>query len=349
MKLSEFDYKLPKKLIAIEPSVDRSKAKLLVLNRQTGSLEDDYFFNLGLRLRSGDILVLNDTKVIPARLIGRCKDREFEVLLVKQIDESSWECWVKPGKRAIVNSIFTFGPRLKGKLLKRKNEIFVFEFNLNGKELFSEIKKTGQVPIPPYILKARKDLHKAEYSSKDIYNYQTIFAQKNGSVAAPTAGLHFDRSLLEQLSKNGIQIEKVTLHVSLGTFQPVNTDEIEDFRIHSEYFDLNEDTAKRLNQAKNEGRRIIAVGTTSVRVLESAAKVDSNELVAKAGETSIYVYPGYKFKFIDGMITNFHLPKSSLLLLVSAFAGKSEIRQAYDYAIQNNYRFYSYGDGMLIL
>ncbi len=346
MNISEFDYILPNELIAIEPSHNRSEAKLLVLNKKDGIIKDDFFFNLGRRLKSGDVLVFNDTKVIPARLTGISSGRKFEVFLVKKIGNYEWESWLKPGKKAKINSVFIFSTRLKGKLTKRDNEIFVFEFNLKDEEFYSEIAKIGQTPIPPYILKARKDLKREEYGLEDIDNYQTIFAKKNGSVAAPTAGLHFDKVLLNKLSTIGIQFEKVTLHVSSGTFQPVNTEQIEDFNIHSENFELNGETAERLNKAKKEGRRVIAVGTTSVRVLESMT--DGGELKSGSGETNIYIYPGYKFKFIDGIITNFHLPKSSLLLLVSAYAGKKEILRAYNHAIQNNYHFYSYGDGMLI-
>jgi S-adenosylmethionine:tRNA ribosyltransferase-isomerase len=257
-----------------------------------------------------------------------------------------WECWVRPGRKAKVGDHFEFSQKLFGQLTERNNDIFVFEFNLKNSDFYNEIEKIGQMPIPPYILKARDRKDQPEYEKSDLKNYQTIFAKKAGSVAAPTAGLHFDDDLLSQLNKNGIQTERVTLHVSLGTFQPVTTEKIEDFKIHSEYFEINKKTTENLNLAKKAGKRIIAVGTTSVRVLESAAK--DKVLQPSGGETSIYIYPGYKFRFVDGMITNFHLPKSSLLLLVSAFAGKENILNAYNHAIKEQYRFYSYGDGMLI-
>jgi S-adenosylmethionine:tRNA ribosyltransferase-isomerase len=375
VKLSEFDYQLPKKLIAAEPCLERDRARLLVLNQANDHLTDDYFYNLDKYLKSGDVLVLNDSRVIPARLEGESAGKRFEVLLVKNIGNSKWECWVRPGRKAQIKAEFVFSSRLKGKLVERKDDLFIFDFNLSGDTFYREIEKIGQVPLPPYILKARKEHHLALIQQKDLKNYQTIFAQKIGSVAAPTAGLHFNKRLLARLNKNGIQTEKVTLHVSLGTFQPVNTEKIEDFHIHGEYFEISKEAAERLNKAKKEGRRIIAVGTTSVRVLETAARYcrhceersdeaiskenkssrpyrsrdDNNFIDAMSGETDIYIYPGYKFKFIDGLITNFHLPKSSLLLLVSAFAGKENILRAYRHAIHEKYRFYSYGDGMLII
>ncbi len=362
MILSEFDYKLPEKLIAIEPALERDKARLLVMEKKSGRLVDDYFYNLDKHLKAGDVLVFNDSKVIPARLRGSSNGREYEVLLVKKLDESRWECWVRPGKKAKVGTEFEFGDKLIGILAERHDDVFIFDFNLRNDEFYQEINKIGQMPLPPYILKARKSRHHSEYEEKDSENYQTIFAKKTGSVAAPTAGLHFSEEILARLNKNGIQIEKVTLHVGLGTFQPVTTERVKDFQIHREHFELSKETADRLNRAKREGRRIIAVGTTSVRVLETVVKrtanlpslqatkrVGSQELIASAGETNIYIYPGYDFKFVDGMITNFHLPKSSLLLLVSAFAGKGNIQKAYEHAIREKYRFYSYGDGMLIL
>lgn len=351
MKLSEFYYQLPKKLIAVGPCLERDKARLLVLNQANGHLTDDYFYNLDKYLKSGDVLVLNDSKVIPARLEGESAGKRFEVLLVKNIGKNKWECWVRPGRKAQIEADFAFSSRLKGKLIERKGDLFIFDFNLSDDTFYREIEKIGQVPLPPYILKARKEHHLALIQQNDLKNYQTIFAQKIGSVAAPTAGLHFNKRLLARLNKNGIQMEKVTLHVSLGTFQPVNTEKIEDFHIHSEYFEISKEVTERLNKAKREGRRIIAVGTTSVRVLETVTKqiAKSQKLMAKSGETAIYIYPDYKFKFIDGLITNFHLPKSSLLLLVSAFAGKENIKKAYEHAIKEKYRFYSYGDGMLIL
>jgi S-adenosylmethionine:tRNA ribosyltransferase-isomerase len=302
---------------------------------------------LSSHLKAGDVLVFNDSKVIPARLKGFSTGREYEVLLVKKTKKNRWECWVKPGRRLKDGQTLTFSQRLEGIYRERIKDIFIFEFNLDNDDFYQEIEKIGQMPIPPYILKARSNDNLPQYAQDDLDNYQTIFASKTGSVAAPTAGLHFNSKLLEQLNKNGIQQEMVTLHVSLGTFQPVTTEKVEDFQIHSEYFEVDSETAKRLNKAKMEGRRIIAVGTTSVRVLESVTKDDL--IRPTSGETNIYIYPKYEFKFVDGIVTNFHLPKSSLLLLVSAFATRDQILMAYDHAIKEKYQFYSYGDGMLII
>jgi len=347
MKIKEFDYHLPPELIAIEPCKRRDQAKLLVLNKDNGSISDSYFYSLSDFLRAGDVLVFNDSKVIPARLRGFSEGREYEVLLVKRTINARWECLVKTGRRLRIRQTLSFGQKLKGIYLERKKDIFIFDFNLDLDDFYQEINRIGQMPIPPYILKARENHGLPEYGKKDMGNYQTIFAKKSGSVAAPTAGLHFNSKLLAQLNKNGIQKEMVTLHVSLGTFQPVTTENVEDFQIHSEYFEIEAETAKRLNQAKKEGRRIIAVGTTSVRVLESATK--DGIIKPSSSETNIYIYPKYEFQFVDGIVTNFHLPKSSLLLLVSAFADKELIIRVYNHAIKEKYQFYSYGDGMLII
>jgi S-adenosylmethionine:tRNA ribosyltransferase-isomerase len=351
MELKEFEYTLPTELIATEPTEKRDQARLLVLDKDTSKLTDDFFYNLPTYLTNNDVLVFNDSKVIPARLTGTSNNKTFEVLLVKnredanetQDTDETWECWVRPGRKAKAGDTFTFSKTLTAVLKERDNDIFIFDFNLKGQDFFKEIERIGQMPIPPYILKARD----TKQEKSDLKNYQTIYAKTPGSVAAPTAGLHFDQELLSQLNKNGIQTEMVTLHVSLGTFQPINTEIIEDFKIHREYFEVSKETAERLTRAKKEGKRIIAVGTTSVRVLESAA--EDNTIKPTRAETEIYIYPGYKFQFVDGMITNFHLPKSSLLLLVSAFAGRENILKSYNHAIENKYRFYSYGDGMLII
>jgi len=370
--LSDFDFDLPKNLIGQKPIKPRDHARLLILDKKSGATTHKYFYDLPEILKSGDTLVFNDSKVIPARLEATSCDRKYEVLLVKKIKEEMWECWLRPGKKAKIGEIFRFNNKLSAKLIRRNEDIFVLEFDKVGDEFIAEIKAIGQVPLPPYILKQRVKKRGKKYQKSDIKNYQTIYAKTPGSVAAPTAGLHFDKQIIERLSTNGIQFEKVTLHVSLGTFQPVSTEKIEDFTIHSEYFEMTKKTAENLNQAKCEGRRIIAVGTTSVRVLETVAELchceegtdeaisgkrsprpnrsrdDERILKAISGETNIYIYPGYKFKFVDGIITNFHLPKSSLLLLVSAFAGKEKIDKAYKHAIEKKYKFYSYGDGMLI-
>ncbi|MEI6266365.1 MAG: tRNA preQ1(34) S-adenosylmethionine ribosyltransferase-isomerase QueA [bacterium] len=356
MKTSEFDYQLPSDLIAMHPSEPRDSARLLVVNKESKNIKDSVFRELDQMLGINDVLVLNNSKVIPARLFGNLKDKIFELLLVKQVTENRWECFVRNGKKLIIGDILVFGEDLTGKYIKRNEEIFYFEFNYMGKELLEKISKVGEMPIPPYILKARHEKHD---ESVDDFDYQTVYAKAYGSVAAPTAGLHFTEDLLTRLMKRGVQIEYVTLHVGLGTFQPLNTDKVEDFAIHSEYYEISPDTAKRLNDAKIAGKRIIAVGTTSVRVLESAATdiktcgfINSRglkyALLPKSGETSIYIYPGYEYKFVDAMITNFHLPKSSLLLLVSAFASTELIKKSYEHAISEKYHFYSYGDAMFI-
>lgn len=356
MLTSEFDYLLPPELIATHPAVPRDAARMLIMNRQSGGLEDSHFYDLDKYLNTGDVLVLNDSKVIPARLNGVVDERHFGVLLVKQAGEM-WECWVRPGRRLRMGDVITFGEGLEAEYIKREKEIFYLKFNMTGSSFFASLDKIGEMPIPPYILKARNEFHEEKSDESD---YQTVFAREYGSVAAPTAGLHFTDELLYKLSKKGIQIEKVTLHVGLGTFQPLNTEKVEDFHIHSECYEISPETAERLNVAKREGRRIVAVGTTAVRVLESAATnikacgmINPGNvkyaLLPHSDETAIYIYPGYEYKFVDGMITNFHLPKSSLLLLVSAFAGKDNIQKAYRHAIAEKYRFYSYGDGMLIL
>jgi S-adenosylmethionine:tRNA ribosyltransferase-isomerase len=358
MKLSEFDYNLPNELIATHPVEPRDAAKLLYLNRQNSELRNYIFKDLVDLLREGDVLVLNNTKVIPARIFGETNKRTHEVLLVKQAQESAvWECWIRGGGKLEIGEEIVFGSNLVGHLVKRDDDIFYIKFNLESNKFYKALKEIGEMPIPPYILKARQEKHDEVIDSED---YQTVFAKKEGSVAAPTASLHFTDDLLLRLTQKGVQIEYVTLHVGLGTFEPVKTDDIEEFQIHSEYFEIDINTAKRLNEAKMAGKRIIAVGTTSVRVLESAAVKDEGcglsnptglkyQLLPSSGDTNIYIYPGYKYRFVDGIITNFHLPKSSLLLLVSAFLNKESIIDAYNYAIDNKYRFYSYGDAMLII
>ncbi len=355
MKTSELDYNLPDELIARYPAEPRDAAKLLILDRADGSLDDRVFHDLTEILTSNDVLVLNDSKVIPARIFGKVGERMHEVLLVKQASDSSWECWIRGGRKLKVGEAIAFSDGLKAKYVRRNEEIFYLEFSLEGAEFYHELATIGEMPIPPYILKAR---HQEHDDTVDDEEYQTVYAKTEGSVAAPTAGLHFTENLLLTLAERGVQIEYVTLHVGLGTFQPLNTDRVEDFQIHSEYYEVDPGTAERLNQAKIAGKRIIAVGTTSVRTLESAAvKVDSCGLTGcgrdyllmpKSGETKIYIYPGYDYKFVDAIITNFHLPKSSLLLLVEAFAGKQNIENAYQHAIESKYRFYSYGDAMFI-
>ncbi len=358
MKTSELDYNLPEELIAISPAEPRDSARLLVLDRDSGALEDRAFSDLTEILGPNDVLVLNNSKVIPARLFGNVigNIRKHEFLLVKNAHDSVWECWVRNGKKLAPGETIIFSNKLSAKYLERKEDIFFLEFSVSGAALFAALAEIGEMPVPPYILKARGEKHD---EPSDNQEYQTVYAKSEGSVAAPTAGLHFTDELLANLYKKGVQIEYVTLHVGLGTFQPIDKENIEDFQIHSEYYEIDPETATRINKAKADGRRIIAVGTTTVRVLESASvpcqacgmQNPGNlgyVLMPNSGETSIYIFPGYKYKFVDAMITNFHLPKSSLLLLVSAFAGAENIRAAYTYAIEKKYRFYSYGDAMYI-
>lgn len=358
MKTSELDYNLPDSLIATKPAEPRDSARILVLNKKTGLLQDKIFSDILEILGPSDVLVLNNSKVIPARIYGSVigNPRQHEVLLVKNSHDAVWECWIRNGKKLAVGDTILFSGKLSAKYIGRKEDVFFLEFTLSGAALYQALYEIGEMPIPPYILKARHQKHDQDSDNEE---YQTVYARYEGSVAAPTAGLHFTDDLLKKLHDKGVQIEYVTLHVGLGTFQPLDTDNVEDFKIHSEYYEVDPETALRLNKAKAEGKRIVAVGTTSVRVLESATiacdacgiQNPGNlqySLLPKSGETSIYIYPGYEYKFVDAIITNFHLPKSSLLLLVSAFAGEENIKKAYKHAIEQKYRFYSYGDAMLI-
>lgn len=360
--ISNYDFNLPKDLIAQKPIAPPDKCRLLVLDRKTQKIKDEKFLNLPNYLQKGDVLVFNNSKVIPARLIGRkITGGKVEILLLRQIKSNIWECLVGnlPVKKQLGTEIFFAGdtkteqglrptqkyrgrkepPLFVGKIISRAKDTAQIKFNLSGQKLMSRILKLGQMPTPPYIKRIAKQ-----------NEYQAFFAQKLGSVAAPTAGLHFTPRIFKKLKQKGVQIEFVTLHVGLGTFQPIKLDDITKHQIHAEYFELDKPTAKRLNQAKKENRRIIAVGTTTVRVLEtcSNSKSQISEIRSKKGFTQIYIYPGYKFKFIDSMITNFHLPKSSLFLLISAFAKTEFVKKAYQHAIRKKYRFYSFGDVMLI-
>lgn len=335
--LENYNFNLPKELIAQKPASPPDSCRLMVLDKKNHKIIDDKFLNLTKYLKPGDVLVFNDSKVLPARLIGKKETGgKVEILLLKQIKQNSWQCLV--GNLKIAKQIGTrlkFSKILNGQIVKRENDTAVIKFNLSGTKLMEEILKIGQMPTPPYIKRIAKQ-----------NEYQNFFAKKLGSAAAPTAGLHFTPRIFKKLKTLGIQIEFVTLHVGLGTFQPVKTPDITKYRIHKEHFELNTKTAQRLNQAKKEKRRIISVGTTSTRVLETCAK--NKKVKSQKGFTKIYIYPGYKFKFIDALITNFHVPKSSLILLVSAFAGKKFIDRAYKKAIRKKYGFFSFGDVMLI-
>ncbi len=342
MKLTDYDYDLPEALIAQKPCSQRDASRLMVVDRQKRKIHHTQFSQIGEFLPTRSLLVINETKVIPARLIGRKLPTggKIELLLTRQKGENTWEALVKPGRRVTHGTRITFGEGvLTGKVLAKSSlGLYTVRFKYNGD--FEEIlAQVGRVPLPPYI--------KREPSRTDKEEYQCVYAKEAGAIAAPTAGLHFTLALLDRLKRDGIHRVTLTLHVGLGTFQPVKVEDIEMHKMHSEYFELSQASASQINTAKGEGRKIVAVGTTSVRTLETVASdcsVDSYQ-----GYTDIFIYPGYQFKVVDALVTNFHLPKSTLLMLVSAFAGREFIFEAYQEAIAQKYRFYSYGDAMLIL
>ncbi len=340
MDLKEFYYELPEELIAQDPLEDRASSRLLVLNRNTGEITHGTFRDIKDYLNPGDCLVINDTKVIPARLMGIKPDTgaAVEVLLLKRITGDSWECLVKPGRKARTGAEIVFGDGLlKGiieDVIEDGNRIIRFEYE----GIFEEIlDRLGQMPLPPYITHVLKDRNR----------YQTVYAKNEGSAAAPTAGLHFTNELLKSIEDKGVHIARVTLHVGLGTFRPVKADRIEEHHMHTESYHIDGVQAEIINNARKNGGRIIAVGTTSCRTLESAAREDGY-IPASEGDTDIFIYPGYRFKAIDGLITNFHLPESTLVMLVSAFAGRDSIMNAYAEAVREKYRFFSFGDAMFI-
>ncbi|NLZ48552.1 MAG: tRNA preQ1(34) S-adenosylmethionine ribosyltransferase-isomerase QueA [Clostridiales bacterium] len=340
MKVEDFYFDLPKELIAQHPLKKRDESRLMVLDKNTGEIEETVFKNIIQYLKEGDCLVLNDTRVMPARLIGEKAGSggKIEFLLLKRIEGDKWESLVKPGKRAKIGTEFVFGDgKLKAKvvdILEEGNRIIEFYYDGIFEEVLDEL---GQMPLPPYITEKLEDKER----------YQTVYSKNPGSAAAPTAGLHFTKELLERIEKKGVQIAYVTLHVGLGTFRPVKVDTIEEHKMHSEFYILDEENCNKINNAKRNGGRVIAVGTTSCRTLESVADNDGY-LTAKSGWTDIFIYPGYKFKIVDSLITNFHLPESTLIMLVSALAGKDNIMRAYNKAIEERFRFFSFGDAMFI-
>lgn len=341
MNIEEYNYDLPEKFIAQTPLKDRAASKLLLLNKENGNIKEDVFKNIGSYLKKGDVLVLNDTKVIPARIIGEKIDTKavIELLLLKDIDGDIWECLAKPAKRLHVGTIISFGDgSLKAEVIEKLDEGIVHVKLIYEGILMEILDKLGTMPLPPYIHEKLEDQSR----------YQTVYAKNIGSAAAPTAGLHFTKELLENLEKQGVEILYVTLHVGLGTFRPVEVEDITKHHMHSEYYIMTKDVADKLNKAKEEGRNIYAVGTTSTRVLETVAhKYD--KFAACSGDTDIFIYPGaFEFKAIDGLITNFHLPKSTLVMLVSALATKEYILNAYEYAKAHDFRFFSFGDAMFI-
>lgn len=341
MKRQDFYFELPEELIAQDPLEDRSASKLLVLDKETGEVFHRSFKEIADYLEPGDCLVLNDTKVIPARLIGTKEDTggKIEVLLLKRGEGNVWETLVKPGRKARPGTRIRFGEGLlTGEIIDivdEGNRRIRFEYE----GIFEEIlDRLGQMPLPPYIT------HQLE----DKNRYQTVYAKHTGSAAAPTAGLHFTPKLLEQIEKKGVDIAKVTLHVGLGTFRPVKTENILEHHMHSEFYQIDEAAAEKINRAKDKGNRVICVGTTSCRTVESAAD-EKGRLRACSGWTDIFIYPGYRFRILDGLITNFHLPESTLIMLVSALAGREQTLAAYEAAIQERYRFFSFGDAMLVI
>lgn len=347
MKTSDFRFDLPKELIAQDPLSDRSASRLLVIHRKTGELEHKHFTDIIDYLNPGDCLVINDTKVIPARLLGERMHKtdgpyrepdgpgaRIEILLLKRLSDTRWECLVKPGKRCRVGDRVSFGD---GRLTATVQEVLpdgnrIVDFSFEG--IFEEILDAlGQMPLPPYIT----------HELKDRDRYQTVYAKYSGSAAAPTAGLHFTKELLERISAKGISVAHVTLHVGLGTFRPVKEENILDHEMHTEWYQVREEDAFLMNQAKKTGHRVICVGTTSCRTVESVGD-ETGTMKAHSGETKIFIYPGYRFKVMDALITNFHLPESTLIMLVSAFAGRELTLRAYEEAVRERYRFFSFGD-----
>ena len=339
MRTDDFDYELPQELIAQTPLEKRDESRLLVLDKETGEIEHKKFYDIIDYLNPGDALVINDTKVIPARIIGEKIDTGavIELLLLKEIGDT-WECLAKPQKRLKQGTIISFGDgSLKAKVIEIRDEgITIVKLLYNG-ILMEILERLGTMPLPPYIHE------KLENQSM----YQTVYAKDYGSAAAPTAGLHFTNELLDKIEEKGIKIVRVTLHVGLGTFRPVMVEVIENHTMHSEHFIITKEAADTLNSVRENGGRIIAVGTTSVRTLESVLQ-NNDKFVPMVGDTSIFIYPGYKFKGVDALITNFHLPKSTLVMLVSALAGRENILNAYKVAVNNKYRFFSFGDAMFI-
>lgn len=339
MKTNDFDYYLPEELIAQTPLKDRSASKLMVVDKKTGKIKHEKFQNITNYLHKGDVLVLNNTKVIPARLIGLKEETNatIELLLLKEIENDTWECLVKPARRIKVGTIVKIQDKLKCECIKCLDEgICHFKMIYDG-ILLEILEELGTMPLPPYIKEKLKDQKR----------YQTVYAKQSGSAAAPTAGLHFTKEILKKLKDQGVIICYITLHVGLGTFRPVKVDDVEKHQMHKEYYEIDKETCDILNKAKQDKRKIVSVGTTTTRTLESVM-TKYNKFIPTKEETDIFIYPGYKFKAIDTQITNFHLPKSTLIMLISAFATKEIILNAYKEAVKNKYRFFSFGDSMIL-
>lgn len=340
MDVKDFDYDLPEELIAQDPLEDRSSSRLMLLDKKSGEIKHTVFKHIVDQLCPGDCLVINNTKVIPARLMGTKRDTgaAIEVLLLKRKENNIWETLVKPGKKAKPGTEIVFGDGLLSgtvlEVVEEGNRLIQFQFQGIFEEILDQL---GQMPLPPYIT----------HQLQDKNRYQTVYAKHEGSAAAPTAGLHFTQELLEQIRNKDVDIAEVTLHVGLGTFRPVKVENVQDHHMHSEFYCIDEDAAEKVNRAKCSGRRVIAVGTTSCRTLESAGAQDGS-IRACSGWTDIFIYPGYEFKVVDALITNFHLPQSTLIMLVSALAGREHVLAAYEEAVRQNYRFFSFGDAMFI-
>ncbi|MBN1047961.1 tRNA preQ1(34) S-adenosylmethionine ribosyltransferase-isomerase QueA [Clostridium botulinum] len=340
MNVKDFDFYLPEELIAQHPLEKRDTSRLMVLDKETGEISHKNFYDIIDYLNEGDTLVLNNTRVMPARLIGEKEGTggKIEFLLLKRVDKDRWECLAKPGKSARVGRRFTFGDgKLKAEVVEvKENGNRIVEFYYEG--IFEEVLDSlGEMPLPPYIHERLEDRER----------YQTVYSKENGSAAAPTAGLHFTEELLHKIKEKGINIAYVTLHVGLGTFRPVKVETIEDHEMHSEYYHLSKEDAEVINETKKRGNRVISVGTTSTRTLETISDEDGN-VKETSGWTNIFIYPGYKFKVVDRLITNFHLPESTLIMLVSTLAGKEHVINAYEEAVKERYRFFSFGDAMFI-
>ena len=340
METKDFDYDLPEELIAQTPLENRVNSRLMVLDKKTGDIKHKHFYDIIDFLNPGDCLVLNDTRVLPARLIGEKEETggKIEFLLLKRIELDTWEALVKPGKKAKIGSRFMFGNGLLHTEVigigEEGSRIIKFEYNGIFEDILDQL---GQMPLPPYITEKLDDKER----------YQTVYSKNQGSAAAPTAGLHFTKELLEKIESKGVKIAYITLHVGLGTFRPVKVDKIEEHKMHSEFYTIDEKTANMINATKKQGHRVITVGTTSTRTLESVADTNG-EIKPSSGWTDIFIYPGYDFKIVDNLITNFHLPESTLIMLVSALAGKENTLNAYETAVKEKYRFFSFGDAMFI-
>ena len=338
MRTQDFDYYLPEELIAQTPAEPRDSSRLLVYGRKEDKIEHRIFRDITDYLKAGDVLVINETRVLPARIFGKKREggRDVEFLLLKRLNSAKWEVIMRPGRKLKPGDYVDFSDKLCAKIEEKKQD-GVVEVSFEWEGVFENIlEEIGNMPLPPYITKRLEEKER----------YQTVYAKENGSAAAPTAGLHFTPQLLEKIKNMGVTIAPVLLHVGLGTFRPVKEDDIQNHIMHSEYYCISEESAKIINDAKNQGRRVIAVGTTSVRTLESAAA--GNNVEAKSGDTDIFIYPGYEFKIADAIITNFHLPMSTLIMLVSAFAGREKTLEIYKKAVEEKYRFFSFGDAMFI-